>query len=253
MTGWLEVEDQLPPCDNFQPSTMQPTRKFVVLCLGLGLALVSTVASAALPGRPSWRQVSDDGRYVLVMVSPLSVDEDLEHDGVDADEIRSIRATYFQSGLYLNDATTTLVWTVPYHDTTHQAFIGPQGQYLVLAHEDWYGWSGHFGHVATFYSSGTELASHLDTDLFSLLYLSLPFLARVDGDGVSFDARALTFTTHTTQGDTIVFDVTNGQIIRQTSPIFKSIGVVIVGLLVAAVILALLMRRQQKGVRSEAR
>jgi len=227
---------------------MSTTRKLAVLCLGLGLALASTVAHAALPHLASWRQVSDDGRYVLVMVSPLPVDEDAEQKAFDADEIRSIRASYSQSGLYTNDAAATLLWTLPYHDRSYKAFIGPQGQYLVLAHENWSGWSNHYGHVATFFSNGTELASYYYTDLFSTLYLSLPFFTEVTGDGASFDARNLTFTSRTNQGDTILFDVTTGQIVRQTSPLLKSIGVAFVGLLLAAIILTLLMRRQRKAV-----
>jgi hypothetical protein len=41
------------------------------------------VAMAGLPHPASWKQVSNNGQYVLVMVSPLSVDQDagqLERD-----------------------------------------------------------------------------------------------------------------------------------------------------------------------------
>ncbi len=58
------------------------------------LAAMPRVAQALLPVTVSWRQPSDDGRYVLVMVAPSPNDEDrVDPKAFDLDEIRSIRAT----------------------------------------------------------------------------------------------------------------------------------------------------------------
>jgi hypothetical protein len=180
----------------------------------------ATLAALAHPS--SWKQVSDDGRYVLVMVSPLPVDEDAR-DPFDH-EIRSIRATYAQSGLYHNDGTNTPLWTIRYWIWTQEVFIAPDGERLVIASDDWF---HSYDHVVSFFSNGRELASYSTTDLLSFARLkSLINGEPIDCGGMTFDADALTFTTRTQQGEAFTFDVTTGRLIRHWSPfpVFIAIG-----------------------------
>src|SRR5262245_39214067 len=132
-------------------------RPVPMLLSALVALILPTDSMAGLAHPASWKKVSDDGRYVLVMVSPLPVDEDAGHQAFDAKEIRFIRATYSQSGVYHNDGTAVPLWTLPYHDGTHEVFIGPNGKHLVIADNDW---NGSYGHVVSFYSNGIELASY---------------------------------------------------------------------------------------------
>lgn len=96
----------------------------------------------------SWRQVSDDGQYVLVMVSPLPVDEDAGHDLFDGNEIRRIRARHSQSGLYHNDDSTTPLWTIEYFSRPNEIHIAPDGEHLIVGADDWF--------VACFYAKGSR-------------------------------------------------------------------------------------------------
>ena len=221
---------------------MLSTRTIPAFIVSAALGVAPAVAMAGLAHPASWKQVSEDDQYVLVMVSPLPLDEDAGHEAFDAREIRNIRETYSQSGLFPNDGTTTPLWTLPYHNWTHEVFIGPDGQHLIIADDDWF--QSH-GHVVTFYSNGNELASYSITDLLSSTYLRMPILRRIDGGAMTFDTDALTFTSRTNQGGAFVFDVTSGKIVRRSSPIPKFIGIAIAGIAMAVVFLLLLMRRER--------
>ncbi len=202
-----------------------------------------TAAMAFLPHPASWKQVSDDGRHVLVMVSPLPVDEDAGHPSFDAQEIRRLRATYTQSGLYRNDGGGTPIWTLPYHDWTRKVFIGPEGRYLVIADDDW---QNSRGHVASFYSNGNRLASYSVTGLVASIRLkSLVNGEMVGCGGIAFDADARTFTSRTSQGETFVFDITTGRMVRHPSPFPAYIGIAAAALLMAIIFLLLLMYRRR--------
>lgn len=197
---------------------MYVSRILVWLMVGLGLVGTPAITNAALPSLESWTHVSSDGQYVLVMISPLSAAEEVEFSDADAD-VKMIRATYMQSGLYRNDGSTSPIWTIPFKDVTHEVYLGPQGKYLMLAHDGGSNWSGHLGHLVTFYSDGRELASYTDEKLFSLVELGLPQVARSEYDNLAFDPQGMTFTIFGSQGVRIVFDVTSGQVIRHVSPV----------------------------------
>lgn len=206
------------------------------------LALAMPTAAMAFLAHPaSWRQTSDDGRYVLVMVSPLPVDEDADHSAFDAQEIRSIRATYAQSGLYPNDGTATPLWTMPYHDWTHKAFLDANANNLVLAHDNW---QDSYGHVVSFYSKGNRLRAYSITDLVaSLQFKTLITGQAIDCRGVAFNSRPLTFTMRTNQGESFVFDVRTGKILHHSSPFPMGIGIVVAVLVMAGIFLAFVVRR----------
>lgn len=142
-------------------------RVFVWLFVGLGWIGAPGVASAALPSLESWTKVSADGQFVLVMISPLSAEEEFQYTEDNVEEIKRIRAGYTKSGLYRNDGSASPIWTIPFQDVTHDVFVGPQGKYLMLAHDGGSVWSGHYGHLVTFYSNGNEMASYSDVTLFS--------------------------------------------------------------------------------------
>ena len=217
-------------------------RPISLLSMCLAFTVVPSAVMAGLAHPASWKQTSEDDRFVLVMVSPLSVDEDARPGAFDGGEIRKIRATYTQSGLYHKGDTAHPVWTVPYHNRTHEVFIAPDGQHLIIADDDWF--RSH-GHVVTFYSNGTKLSSYAITDLLPLAHLRFPILGRVDCGGIAFDADALTFSSSTNQGSVFVFDVTTGKITRRSSPFPKLIGIAVAGVAMAAVFLLLLLRRER--------
>lgn len=223
---------------------MRPCHTNLCAITLLVASLASAESLAWLPHLGSWRQVSEDGQLVLVMVSPLPVEEDAGHQYFDAEEIRSIRAAYSQSGLYPNNGDTTPLWTMSYLDWTHEVFLSPGGKHLVVADDPW----EVSGHVATFYSSGAQLASYSDTDLVSWITLKSAMRWRwVNCDGIDFDSNALTFTCRTDQGERFVFDVTTGQVIGHTSPFPQYIAIA-VGLIAGGIILFGMKKRQpQRG------
>lgn len=171
---------------------------------------------AGLPHPISWRKESNDGRYVLVMVSPLPDDKDKSPNANHEREIRAIRATYRESGLYRNDGSRTPLWMMPYFDWTCDAFIAPDGIHLVVLHnvhpgQEWMN--------VWFFARGKETASH---DLNKLVPLTLANrLVYRDGpycEDCRLNEAGTTFTVRTNYEQGLLFDVASGKLIRRTSP-----------------------------------
>lgn len=211
--------------------------------------LAPTAAMAFIPHPKSWKELSDDGRYVLVMVSPLAVDEDAGHESFDADEIREIRrirASYSQSGLYRTDGTAAAIWTLPYYDWTHEVDVASDGKHLVIADDNW---QRSHEHVVSFYSNGKKLASYYMTDLISSIDLKSAVNwpnRSLECGGIEFDGDSMTFTSYTNQGEMFVFDVMTGKMIRQWSPFPRIIaGSVMAAIATASFFLIRQLRRER--------
>ncbi len=101
---------------------------------GLAVWTLCGTALAFLPQPSSWQKVSVDGKYRLVMISPLDEEEDT---GPDADEIKAIRQTYKQSGVHRNDGSNQLLYPMEYLDWTFDAEFSPCGKYLVMTSSTW--------------------------------------------------------------------------------------------------------------------
>jgi len=174
---------------------------------------------AGLASPVSFKQDSADGRFVLVMVSPLSLEDDLRYAREREPERRAIRDRYTESGLYRNDGSTTPLWTIGYCSPTCEAFISPDGKHVVLFSDDWL--SSH-GHVVTFLDYGTVLASYTQEDLWqtmpSMKWKHLVRSFRSPDAEAAFDATALTLTLRTEAGELFVFDAATGTIARQATP-----------------------------------
>lgn len=182
------------------------------------------------------------------MISPLSIEEDIGEDaGFYGEEIRRIRAAYAQSGLYLNDGAATRIWTMRYKDPTHQVYIAPDGKHLVIADDEWHESNGH---VVSFFADGRPLATYSATDLVSSFRLKSMLNwpnGFPDCGGMRFDADALTFTSSTTQGESFVFDVTTGKLIRRSSPFPTIIGSALAAIAMAILFLFLFIRRERNA------
>ena len=196
----------------------------------------------------SWRQKSEDQRYILVMVSPLPVDEDAGHPSYDGNEIRQIRAKYSKSGLYRNDGSTKPLWTIQYFSRPRQAevYIAPDGEHLIFGADEWF--------VGWFFARGRSLAVYTVDDLVSYCRVkSLLSLRLTSCVWSHFDADSLTYTIRTNQGEEFTFDVTTGQVIRTQSPWPLCFAATFVGIIVALgfAMVFVLRRRRQKAAQDE--
>lgn len=213
-------------------------RHQVLLVAAFSLAL-PRVAAAVLPHPASWKAVSSDGRYVLVMVSPLPVKQDAGHSAFDQSEILQIRSKYTQSGLYRNDGSTEPLWTIEYRGSMDSVHIAPDGKHVILGDKDWL---PSWGHVVSFYANGKRLAWYRDQELI-YCFLTKGVCNNLLGRDFSaceeahFDAQALTYTMKTNQGEVFTFDVTTGRLIRHSSPWLFYVGVplILIPILVVAI------------------
>jgi hypothetical protein len=168
----------------------------------------------------TWTLTSPDGKCLLVMISRLSIEEDVGSGGPgksDPDCIRSIRAKYQQSGLYLNDGSTEPLWILPGpYGRSHDFHIAPDGQYLVVA-----GGENCFAtdYFAMFHRNGQEIKFYRTSELIPLWRQQFAHMRRrpIDFRTSHFDENALTYEVTTTEGEQFVFDITTGQLIRHTS------------------------------------
>ncbi len=183
------------------------------------------------------------------MVSPLPVEEDATgHPAFDNDGIRAIRAKYTQCGVYRNDGSTIPLWTLRYR-LCQQPLLLDDGQHLVLADTDWF---QSRTHVATFYANGRLLARHQLDDLVTVYQVSGHFLLNYPQcRSLKLDPAKLELTLRTTQGETIVFDVTTGRVVRRSSLYPRLLAAA--GLVCLAIFgtIATFWFRQRKGVKKD--
>jgi hypothetical protein len=85
----------------------------------LVLLFTAPAAFADKPGPPTtYKQLSADGRFVFVMLSPDSVETELlRWNEQFGNQIKAIRTVYSRSGLYKNDGSKEPLWTVDWHRT----------------------------------------------------------------------------------------------------------------------------------------
>ncbi len=190
-------------------------------------AFLLLVASVSPARASSWRQISDDGRFVLVMIYPAPLKQDIEYcSPAEAEEVREIRDTYAKSGLYPNDGSTKPLWTVPYHWRGHDIHLSEDGKYLVVFIPYW---QERFPEDALYFYTNGKLVRSYDE------YSGIPFAKAKEtafmifenlffGDpepldlSAKFDGAKHTFTITTAQYETITFDTTTGKIIHHWSP-----------------------------------
>lgn len=198
----------------------------LVFTAWLTLGLTQT-AMAGLVGEDSWREVSQDERYVLVMVSSYSADEEigcLARWPKYQAEVREIRAKYKTSGLYRNDGSTEPLWTIPYHLPVYEIYVSPNGQQVLIVIEDWEHTISNIpgGGSLFFYDKDGKIASYQDYELtwcWVLKGLANALMGRsfAQCEKASFDPEALTYTVKTSQSEEMVFDITTGKIVRRWS------------------------------------
>jgi hypothetical protein len=89
----------------------------ILLFVVLALLLPVEVARADKPAPPTtYQKVCSDGRFVFVMHSPDSLETELGRFNPEfAQKIKAIRTRYPKSGLYKNDNSNELLWTVDWY------------------------------------------------------------------------------------------------------------------------------------------
>ncbi len=108
------------------------------------LCLVTSAASAKMyvPIPYSYRVFSADKRFVYVMIAPCPPESDAGHAdsearmhaaATSADEVRSLRKKYKQSGMYRNDGSDDPLWTVDWYDDVlkTKVFIAADGDHVI--------------------------------------------------------------------------------------------------------------------------
>jgi hypothetical protein len=206
-------------------------RPLLIVCFGL---LAPGVASADMEGRTGPFAVETaDKRFIFVMVKSCSREE-IHFSGF---------GKYPESGMYINDGSTTPLWTV---DWCGNVLLPSDGDYLVRRGPWSRASAGGDEEAITFFIQGRELKRYRVSDLIAFTYL-LPHSAshyqwqRLIGQtqgasiidrkmepggahytvntGVVFDENAKTMTVETLQGDTYIFDYTTGEVLSAHRPV----------------------------------
>jgi hypothetical protein len=176
--------------------------------------LCATPARADKPGPPfSYRVVSGNGAYVLVMLPPRNEEEDPRHWIEDkANEIRAIRAQYSQSGLYRNDGSKAPLWTVDWYAFT--IHVASDGIHLVRRGP----WASRYNDEAvSFLANGRLLRTYRIDELVESpksLPHSVSHFQWLERD--AFNDDELRYTVWTKEGKRIDFNVKTGEIVASS-------------------------------------
>jgi hypothetical protein len=166
------------------------------------------------PAPPSSYAVeAEGGRFVFVMLAPMSLDEELSFWNEEfGSKIRDVRQKYSASGLYRMGDDTAPVWTVdwyahsvlPFSDGIHVVREGPWAR-------------SRADEAVSFFANGKLLKSYSISELKisrrSMLRTVSHFFWREE---TSIDDAELTYKIEHRKGKTIVFDVTTGEIVNAT-------------------------------------
>ncbi|MFO0799116.1 MAG: hypothetical protein U0804_16735 [Gemmataceae bacterium] len=189
------------------------------LIAGVALAVIGltpAVAVAYIPP-PARSYTIAAGDFLFVMIGPLGWPY---YDDNANPETAAIRAAYPRSGLYRNDGTATLLWSIwepNAYAYREDVFVYPDGVHLVVyckVAQD----SDHS--LVSFYSRGERLGGYTARELLSWPGL-VPSIEKTAGqrrqyeylEAVSFDTAKLVCSARTYDGNRYVFDVRTGRIV----------------------------------------
>ncbi|HEV2800510.1 MAG TPA: hypothetical protein VGW12_08440 [Pyrinomonadaceae bacterium] len=216
---------------------MRSIIKFCLLLVALFTPLLAYGDSVAPPR--SYATPSSDGKFVFVMIAPTEA----ERDGIylrdeDKRETQKVRAKYPASGMYLNDDSTTPLWTVDWY--SYSVLVVSDGIHLVRRGP----WASNLSDEAlTFFANGKELRSHKVGDLVDTkMFLFQTVSHYMWEDSMNLDENRRTLSVATLSKERYVFDYTTGEIISASRPI-RAIVVAGVAILTFSALLIIKRRR----------
>ena len=199
-------------------------KNWVFLIIALLLAAFPCVAFAdstrtPLPGwTGTYKAVSPDGRYVLVMRGGMIVQPG-EEVSPEAAELNKLLAKYPSSGLYMNDGSNIPLWLMPYVSWRTSVLVSSDGHHVVVWGE-WPADTATYSDVAlTFYKDGNLLTRYAVSDLVmapeelphSVSHYQWVLKHTLD------EARGL-LTVETHNHEEYIFDVSTGKVISAVVP-----------------------------------
>jgi hypothetical protein len=143
--------------------------------------------------------VTLNGQYLFVMLC-------LEREGDGVDPV--LRNRYPQSGLYLNDGSATLLWSVDWY--TYNVDVSSDGHHVV----GWFEPRGAYDVALAFYENGRSVKEYSINDLKSN-YADLEGITWVKEE--IFDDHQGQLWVRTIDDQEYRFDITTGEIISQTN------------------------------------
>lgn len=210
----------------------------------LSIVTASVRADSVAPPY-SYKKATPDGRFLFVMIAPGTVENDaVGWNEQKAAEIRAIRGTYAQSGLYRNDGTTTPLWTVDWY--SYDVDVAWDGIHLVR-HGPWA--SSIQDEAFSFFADGQLIRTYTVSDLVDLKFL-LPHSASHFqwSESQSLHNAFLRYYVTTKDGNHFVFDITNGSIVEEARHGRVHLGVALAS--VAALVFGLIafaLHRKRRG------
>lgn len=205
----------------------------------IALCGFASTARADSPTPPfSFTKPSPDGRFLFVMIPRSTLDNEMPHWNEETKaKIRAIRQTYTQSGLYRNDGTSTPLWTVDWY--AYDVDVASDGIHLVR-HGPWASCVDQ--EAFSFLANGKLVRTYAVSELIDLKFLLPHSVSHFQwSHGSRLDDAALRYAVSTKDGNSFVFDITDGSIVQETRYArimkwtgFAAIPIVIVGLIVLA-------------------
>lgn len=171
---------------------------------------VSISAFADSPAPPSsYKIISSNNNFVFVMIAPITLEQDLRPwKEAKQKEILDVRSMYPQSGMYRNDNTNEMLWSVDWF--AYGVEIANDGIHLVR-HGPWA--SSIENDAITFYENGKVINSYKINQLVKnkrkLKYTVSHFFWEKEN---LFDREQLKYYIETMDSRHYIFDIRSGKI-----------------------------------------
>ena len=214
---------------------MKKLAKLFILFLILLTPVIVSGDSVAPPF--SYSVESSNGKYVFVMIAPISVERDgLFMRDEDKKAAQRIRAKYQVSGLYLNDNSTTPLWTVDWY--AYSALVASDGIHLVREGP----WAQNSSTEAfTFFANGKPVRSWKVGELVDTAMLPHSVSHFMWEESMQLDDRNQTLTVVTMSKDRYLFDFTTGERLSSRRPMR---GIAVLVLAVIGFVATMLIKRR---------
>jgi hypothetical protein len=221
----------------------------ILLAVTLLAGALGSTAHAGLLHPGTWKSVSENGKFVFVMLSPLTLEEELLHESynaVDVAQARQTRDKYTHSGMYLNDESIVPLWIYKDAWLGRDVIIAPDGEHMVV--QGAWTYDEYASTVVTFTHRGETIRSYSDREIIPCWVLK----AVLNGwsppacSGVSFNPQQMTYTIGTNQGEAFTFDVTTGNLVGTSSPFPVYYGLAIAAIAVSAAVAIYAWRNKKR-------